>query len=178
MLSACPRAALQRAAGRTSASSSAARRGKGEGSAQCRTSRPPGKSPRSTRSAGDGSCWRRRWLNQDEVEDHGTVYSDPLEAERVSIEAMREIWTKEVAEYHGEFVDFDPVIARPEPVRKPRPPSHAGGVAHGVPSAMTMVGFQVAIPARSRRNSARPSRRHVATASKSPRSHLERISKG
>jgi hypothetical protein len=31
---------------------------------------------------------------------------------RESIEAMKEIWTKERAEYHGEFVNFDPMIAR------------------------------------------------------------------
>jgi hypothetical protein len=46
---------------------------------------------------------------------------------RESIEAMREIWTKEAAEYHGEFVNFDPMIARPKPVQKPHPPTHVGG---------------------------------------------------
>jgi alkanesulfonate monooxygenase SsuD/methylene tetrahydromethanopterin reductase-like flavin-dependent oxidoreductase (luciferase family) len=40
---------------------------------------------------------------------------------------MKEIWTKEAAEYHGEFVNFDPMIARPKPVQKPHPPIHVGG---------------------------------------------------
>ena len=40
---------------------------------------------------------------------------------------MKEIWTKEKAEYHGEFVNFDPMIARPKPVQKPHPPILVGG---------------------------------------------------
>ena len=36
------------------------------------------------------------------------------------------------AEYHGEFVNFDPMIARPKPVQKPHPPIHVGGAfPHG-----------------------------------------------
>ena len=46
---------------------------------------------------------------------------------RESIEAMKKIWTKEAAEYHGEFVNFDPMIARPKPAQKPYPPLHVGG---------------------------------------------------
>jgi hypothetical protein len=30
---------------------------------------------------------------------------------------MKEIWTKEQAEYHGEFVNFGPMIARPKPAK-------------------------------------------------------------
>jgi alkanesulfonate monooxygenase SsuD/methylene tetrahydromethanopterin reductase-like flavin-dependent oxidoreductase (luciferase family) len=40
---------------------------------------------------------------------------------------MKEIWTKEAAEYHGEFVNFYPMIARSEPVQKPHPRIHVGG---------------------------------------------------
>jgi alkanesulfonate monooxygenase SsuD/methylene tetrahydromethanopterin reductase-like flavin-dependent oxidoreductase (luciferase family) len=35
---------------------------------------------------------------------------------------MKEIWTKEAAEYHGEFVNFDPIWCNPKPVQKPYPP--------------------------------------------------------
>jgi alkanesulfonate monooxygenase SsuD/methylene tetrahydromethanopterin reductase-like flavin-dependent oxidoreductase (luciferase family) len=50
---------------------------------------------------------------------------------------MKEIWTKEAAEYHGEFVNFDPTIARPEPVQKPHPPIHVGGAfPHGARRAI------------------------------------------
>ena len=71
---------------------------------------------------GIGGGW-----NQDEMEDHGTVYATRFKRVRESIEAMKEIWTKSEAEYHGEFVHFDPMIARPKPVRKPHPSIHVGG---------------------------------------------------
>jgi len=71
---------------------------------------------------GVGGGW-----NQDEMEDHGTVYASRFKRMRESVEAMKEIWTKAEAEYHGEFVHFDPMIARPKPVQKPYPPIHVGG---------------------------------------------------
>jgi probable F420-dependent oxidoreductase len=71
---------------------------------------------------GVGGGW-----NQDEMENHGTVYASRFKRMRESIEAMKAIWTKSEAEYHGEFVHFDPMIARPKPVQKPHPPIHVGG---------------------------------------------------
>src|ERR1700741_3691329 len=56
---------------------------------------------------GIGGGW-----NQDEMEDHGTVYATRFKRVREWIEGMKEIWTKEKAEYHGGFVNFDPMIAR------------------------------------------------------------------
>src|SRR5580704_15837640 len=81
---------------------------------------------------GVGGGW-----SQDEMEDHGTVYATRFKRVRESIEAMKEIWTKERAEYHGEFVNFDPMIARPKPVQKPHPPIHVGGAfPHGARRAI------------------------------------------
>jgi len=81
---------------------------------------------------GVGGGW-----NQDEMEDHGTVYATRFKRVRESIEAMKEIWTKERAEYHGEFVNFDPMIAQPKPVQKPHPPIHVGGAfPHGARRAI------------------------------------------
>jgi alkanesulfonate monooxygenase SsuD/methylene tetrahydromethanopterin reductase-like flavin-dependent oxidoreductase (luciferase family) len=81
---------------------------------------------------GVGGGW-----NQDEMEDHGTVYASRFKRVRESIEAMKEIWTKSEAEYHGEFVHFDPMIARPKPVQKPHPPIHVGGAfPHGARRAI------------------------------------------
>lgn len=40
---------------------------------------------------------------------------------------MIEIWTQEKAEFHGEFVDFDPIYSWPKPVTKPYPPLYLGG---------------------------------------------------
>ena len=81
---------------------------------------------------GVGGGW-----NQDEMENHGTNFSTRFKRMRETIEAMKEIWTKEHAEYHGEMVDFDPIIARPKPVTKPHPPIHVGGAfPHGARRAI------------------------------------------
>ena len=81
---------------------------------------------------GVGGGW-----NQDEMENHGTVYASRFKRMRELIEAMKEIWAKEHAEYHGEFVKFDRMIARPKPVTKPHPPIHVGGAfPHGARRAI------------------------------------------
>ena len=69
---------------------------------------------------GIGGGW-----NQDEMENHRTVYKSRFKRVRESIEAMKEIWSKPKAEYHGEFVNFDPMMAWPKPVQKPHPPIQA-----------------------------------------------------
>ncbi|HYX03683.1 MAG TPA: LLM class F420-dependent oxidoreductase [Reyranella sp.] len=71
---------------------------------------------------GVGNGW-----NQDEMENHGTVYASRHKLSRERVEAMKEIWTKSKAEYHGEFVNFDPVMAWPKPAQKPHPPVLVGG---------------------------------------------------
>src|ERR1700740_2424989 len=71
---------------------------------------------------GIGGGW-----NQDEMENHGTVYKTRFKRVREGIEAMKEIWSKPKAEYHGEFVNFDPMMAWPKPVQKPHPPILLGG---------------------------------------------------
>jgi probable F420-dependent oxidoreductase len=65
--------------------------------------------------------------NREEMENHGT---DPrtrgkLVDERVL--AMIEMWTKEEAEFHGQYVDFEPIGIWPKPVQKPYPPIYVGG---------------------------------------------------
>ncbi len=71
---------------------------------------------------GIGNGW-----NQDEMENHGTIYASRHKLARERVEAMKEIWTKSKAEYHGEFVNFDPMMAWPKPVQKPHPPIIVGG---------------------------------------------------
>jgi probable F420-dependent oxidoreductase len=66
------------------------------------------------------------WLRE-EIADHGV---DPAVRGRVvdeRLRAMIEIWTQEKAEFHGEFVDFDPIYAWPKPATKPYPPLYLGG---------------------------------------------------
>ncbi|MGE4048753.1 MAG: LLM class F420-dependent oxidoreductase [Acetobacteraceae bacterium] len=71
---------------------------------------------------GVGNGW-----NQDEMENHGTEFKTRHKLVRERIEAMKEIWTKSEAEYHGEFVNFDPMMTWPKPVQKPHPPVIVGG---------------------------------------------------
>jgi probable F420-dependent oxidoreductase len=71
---------------------------------------------------GIGNGW-----NQDELEDHGVKFADRHKAARERVEAMKEIWTKSKPEYHGEFVNFDPMMTWPKPVQKPHPPVIVGG---------------------------------------------------
>jgi probable F420-dependent oxidoreductase len=71
---------------------------------------------------GVGAGW-----NLEEMRVHGT---DPrtrgaLLDER--IEAIKKLWTEEPAEYHGKYVDFEPLHLRPKPVREPHPPIYIGG---------------------------------------------------
>jgi probable F420-dependent oxidoreductase len=71
---------------------------------------------------GVGNGW-----NADEMEDHGTVFATRHKLARERIEAMKEIWTRPQAEYHGEFVNFGPMISWPKPLQKPYPPILVGG---------------------------------------------------
>ncbi|HWF28624.1 MAG TPA: LLM class F420-dependent oxidoreductase [Mycobacterium sp.] len=66
------------------------------------------------------------WLRE-EIANHGV---DPSVRGRLSEERLRamiEIWTHEKAEFHGEFVNFDPIYCWPKPVTKPYPPLYLGG---------------------------------------------------
>ncbi len=65
--------------------------------------------------------------NAEEMEDHGTVYETRTLKMREQIEAMKEIWTKDKPEYHGQIVDFPPMMTWPKPVQKPHPPIIVGG---------------------------------------------------
>jgi alkanesulfonate monooxygenase SsuD/methylene tetrahydromethanopterin reductase-like flavin-dependent oxidoreductase (luciferase family) len=51
---------------------------------------------------------------------------------RDSISALKELWTKDEAEYHGRYYDFPPVKVYPKPVQKPHPPIMLGGMAPNV----------------------------------------------
>jgi probable F420-dependent oxidoreductase len=71
---------------------------------------------------GIGNGW-----NQDEMENHGTPFKERHKMAREKVEAMKAIWTKSKPEYHGEFVNFDPMMTWPKPVQKPHPPVIVGG---------------------------------------------------
>ena len=71
---------------------------------------------------GIGGGW-----NREEMRNHGTRFRSRWRLLRERILAMKEIWTKEEPEYHGEFVNFDKMWAYPKPVQRPHPPILMGG---------------------------------------------------
>jgi probable F420-dependent oxidoreductase len=72
---------------------------------------------------GVGAGW-----NAEEMADHGTTdFKARHKLMRERIAAMRAIWTQSPAEYHGELVEFGPMIAEPKPLQRPHPPVIVGG---------------------------------------------------
>jgi len=71
---------------------------------------------------GIGGGW-----NQEEIENHGTVFATRMQKMREQIEAMKAIWTEETPQYHGDIVRFDTIQSWPKPTQKPHPPVILGG---------------------------------------------------
>jgi probable F420-dependent oxidoreductase len=71
---------------------------------------------------GVGGGW-----NREEMENHGTDPTRRFAVLRERVLAMKEIWTHDEAEFHGQYVDFDPLWQWPKPVRQPHPPVLVAG---------------------------------------------------
>ena len=71
------------------------------------------------------------WLRE-ETELMGGDFDHRWTQTREAIEVMKELWTKEEAEYHGQYFDFPPVKSYPKPVQQPHPPIVLGGMARNV----------------------------------------------
>lgn len=65
---------------------------------------------------GVGAGW-----NREEMLHHGTDARTRMRLLGERMRAMREIWTRDEAEFHGEFVDFDPIWSWPKPTQQPLP---------------------------------------------------------
>jgi probable F420-dependent oxidoreductase len=73
---------------------------------------------------GIGGGW-----NAEEMEDHGTNFKRRWRLLRERVLAMKEIWRNEKAEFHGEFVNFEPMWSWPKPVQTGGPPILLGSEA-------------------------------------------------
>jgi probable F420-dependent oxidoreductase len=71
---------------------------------------------------GIGGGW-----NREEIEAHGTDFTTRMQKMREQVSAMKEIWTKETADYDGQIVKVPPMQTWPKPVQKPHPPILLGG---------------------------------------------------
>lgn len=70
---------------------------------------------------GIGAGW-----NVEEMQNHGADFNNRWKIVREKILAVREIWNKDEAEFHGEFVDFDPIWCWPKPLQAGGPPIWLG----------------------------------------------------
>ena len=94
---------------------------------------------------GIGGGW-----NAEEMGHHGTDFDNRWKVLRERIAAMQEIWTKDEAEYHGKFVNFDKLWSYPKPVQKPHPPILMGGAGpHARQRAVDFGGHWLPIGGRS-----------------------------
>lgn len=67
--------------------------------------------------------------NREEMENHGVDVKHRRALVRERMLAMQQLWSREVAEYHGEFVDFEASWQWPKPLQQPRPRVLIGGGA-------------------------------------------------
>ena len=68
------------------------------------------------------------WLKE-ETEIMGGDFEHRWGQSREAVLAMKELWTKDEAEFHGRFYDFPLVKCSPKPLQKPHPPVYLGGSA-------------------------------------------------
>lgn len=71
---------------------------------------------------GAGAAW-----NAVELENHGVSIKTRTGLMLERIDAMKQIWQNDEAEYHGKHVDFDPIYQWPKPFQQPHPPILMGG---------------------------------------------------
>ncbi len=76
---------------------------------------------------GIGTGWFR-----EESEIMGADFDHRWTQAREYVLAMKELWTQEEAEFHGQYVDFPPVYCNPKPAHRPHPPVYLGGNAKNV----------------------------------------------
>ena len=76
---------------------------------------------------GIGAGW-----NREETEIMGGDFDHRWTQVREAVAVLKELWTKEEAEFHGRYFDFPPVKMNPKPAQKPHPPVILGGMARNV----------------------------------------------
>lgn len=66
---------------------------------------------------GVGAGW-----NVEEMANHGVEFSKRWPVLRERVLAMKEIWSEDQPEFHGEYVNFDPIFSYPKPAQVGGPP--------------------------------------------------------
>ena len=76
---------------------------------------------------GIGAGW-----NREETELMGGDFDHRWTQVRESVDVMKELWTKDEAEFRGKYYDFPPVKCNPKPLQSPHPPIILGGASRNV----------------------------------------------
>ena len=85
---------------------------------------------------GVGTGW-----NDAEMENYGILFRERWAVAEERILAMQTIWTHDEAEFHGKYVDFDPLWCWPKPAQAGGPPILIGGGVKPELIARRVVGF-------------------------------------
>ena len=72
-------------------------------------------------------------FNAEEMADHGVAFQDRWKVTRERVLAMKQIWTKDVAEFRGQFVNFEPLWCWPKPIQASGPPVLLGARSKWAP---------------------------------------------
>lgn len=68
------------------------------------------------------------------IENHGSSFKHRWAVVRERALAIRTLWNNDPAEFHGKYVDFNPVWSRPKPVQAGGPPIYIGSNSAQVPA--------------------------------------------
>ena len=60
--------------------------------------------------------------NAEEMANHGASYRDRYPIMREYVQAMKTIWSNDIAEFHGKHANFEPIRSGPKPVQAGGPP--------------------------------------------------------
>jgi probable F420-dependent oxidoreductase len=78
--------------------------------------------------------------NRDEMRNHGTTPATRGDKLNEQLAALKQIWAQDEAEFHGRFIDFDPLFSWPKPVQRPHPPIYIGGESHAALERLRTLG--------------------------------------
>jgi probable F420-dependent oxidoreductase len=68
------------------------------------------------------------------IENHGCSFKERWPIVRERALAIQALWNNERAEFHGKYVDFDPVWSYPKPLQAGGPPMYIGSNSSKVPA--------------------------------------------
>ena len=94
---------------------------------------------------GVGGGW-----NREEMANHGTDPRTRFRLLEERVRAMRAIWTEDEPQFHGRFVDFDPIWSWPKPVQRPLPLYLGGNAENAMRRVIELGDGWMPMPGRSR----------------------------